>query len=143
MKPSSLESTDYNNLEFVKAVQDIMINRKIICGDPSRLKIAESAVVNNAVFNLMGGNITVEDWVFFGHGVTVLTGKHDYNLRDEARQETVHCYGQDVVIQQGAWIASNVTIVGPCVIGSHAVVTAGAVVTADVEPFSMVGGVPV
>ena len=50
--------------------------------------------------------------------------------------------GRDIVIHEGAWLASNVTILGPCQIGEHAVVAAGAVVVDDVRPYTVVGGVP-
>jgi acetyltransferase-like isoleucine patch superfamily enzyme len=128
--------------DFIKAVQDVMINQKVVCGDASRLHVAPTASVNNALFNLMGGDVWIEDWVFFGHGVSVLTGKHFYNFTDEERQKAVDYHNQTVIIRRGAWIASNVTIIGPCEIGQNSVVAAGAVVTSDVPPNCMVGGVP-
>jgi acetyltransferase-like isoleucine patch superfamily enzyme len=39
-------------------------------------------------------------------------------------------------------VASNATILGPCVIGEHAVVAAGAVVTGDVPARTIYAGVP-
>lgn len=50
--------------------------------------------------------------------------------------------GRDIVVRAGAWIASNATIIGPAVIGEHAVVAAGAVVLGNVEPEVVVAGVP-
>src|SRR5918999_2436821 len=46
-------------------------------GDHSRLHIPDTAVVNNALFNVSGGTITVGEYAFFGHDVAVLTGTHD------------------------------------------------------------------
>jgi maltose O-acetyltransferase len=43
---------------------------------------------------------------------------------------------------ENVWIASRVTILHGVTIGEGAVVAAGAVVTKDVEPYSIVGGVP-
>lgn len=40
------------------------------------------------------------------------------------------------------WIASRVTILPGVTIGEGAVVAAGAIVTKDVEPYSIVAGVP-
>lgn len=45
-------------------------------------------------------------------------------------------------IGSDVWIGSNVTIVNGACIGDGAVVAAGAVITKDVEPYSIVGGVP-
>ncbi len=47
-----------------------------------------------------------------------------------------------IVIQDRAWLASRSTVVRGVTIGAGAVVAAGAVVTADVEPWTVVGGVP-
>lgn len=40
------------------------------------------------------------------------------------------------------WIGSNATILPGVTLGEHAVVAAGAVVTKDVPPLTVVGGVP-
>lgn len=47
-----------------------------------------------------------------------------------------------VVIKENVWIASRATILPGVTIGEGAVVAAGAVVTKDVEPYAIVGGVP-
>lgn len=45
-------------------------------------------------------------------------------------------------IEDDVWIGANVTVLGGVTIGRGSIVAAGAVVTKDVEPFSIVGGVP-
>lgn len=50
--------------------------------------------------------------------------------------------GHNVVIGNDAWIGANVQIIGGCTIGDGAIVAAGAVVTKDVPPYAIVGGVP-
>lgn len=47
-----------------------------------------------------------------------------------------------VVIGNDVWIGDRVTILGGVKIGDGAIIAAGAVVTKDVEPYSIVGGVP-
>jgi len=47
-----------------------------------------------------------------------------------------------VTIKTGAWIGARVTILGGVTIGEHSVVAAGSVVTRDVPPYTVVGGVP-
>lgn len=47
-----------------------------------------------------------------------------------------------IVIEDDVWIGANVTVLGGVTIGRGAVVAAGAVVTKNVEPYSIVGGVP-
>lgn len=116
--------------------------RPRVFGDSRRLYIADTAVVNNALFNLASGHITVGDHAFFGHQVSVLTGTHDWSAFGAERQRAVPPSGRDVVIETGAWVASNAIIVGPCRIGAHAVVGAGSVVLHDVAPYTVVGGNP-
>lgn len=111
-------------------------------GRRRRVTIHQTAIVNNAIFNAVSGTIKIDAHVFFGHYVSLLTGTHDVNKTGRQRQEAVERTGRDIWIQEGAWIASNVTILGPVTIGKHAVVCAGAVVTKDVEEGTIVGGVP-
>lgn len=107
-----------------------------------RISIDRDTGISDAIFNVNGGTITVEKYAFFGHGVALLTGTHDPSLVGLKRMLDVPRSGRDIVIETGAWLGSNVTVLGPCRIGANAVVAAGAVVTSDVEPGWIVGGVP-
>jgi acetyltransferase-like isoleucine patch superfamily enzyme len=113
-----------------------------VWGPPGRLDIAASAVVNDALLNTESGTITIAADAFFGHRVSVLTGTHDIALRGLERQRAVPPAGRDIHIGEGAWIGSGAIVLGPCRIGAHAVVAAGAVVTEDVAPETLVAGVP-
>ena len=122
--------------------EDPSLFRPRVYGDPARLHVADTAVVNDALFNLSSGDITVGEHAFFGHGVSVLTGTHDWTKFGAERQVAVPKEGRDVVIEEGVWVSSNATVVGPCRIGAHAVVGVGSVVLADVEAYTVVAGVP-
>lgn len=50
--------------------------------------------------------------------------------------------GHDVVIGNDVWIGANVLLIGGVKIGDGAIVAAGSVVTRDVPPYAIVGGVP-
>jgi acetyltransferase-like isoleucine patch superfamily enzyme len=122
--------------------EDPALFRPLVYGDPDRLHIAPTAVVNNALFNLSSGEITVGEYAFFGHNVSVLTGTHDFTKFGAERQVAVPKSGRDVVIEEGAWVSSNATVVAPCRIGAHAVVGVGSLVLGDVEPYTVVAGSP-
>ena len=122
--------------------RDDDLYRYRVHGNRSRLKIDPTAIVNNALFNLSSGDITVGPYAFFGHDVSVLTGTHDIDKFDRERQTAIPRTGRDVVIHEGAWLASGVLVLGPCEIGAHAVVGAGSLVLGDVPPYAIVVGRP-
>ena len=122
-------------------LQKELYNIYYVHGPRERLVIGRNNRLANTLFNTRSGTIHIGDDVIFGHNVSVLTGAHDYQQPAGLRR-TLENAGRDVVIEDGAWIASNVTIIGPARIGAEAVVSAGSVVTRDVEPRSIVAGVP-
>lgn len=126
----------------LEARPEAALYRYLVHGDASRLHIQPTAVVNNALFNVSSGEITVGAYAFFGHNVSVLTGTHDVNKFGQERQQTIPRSGRDVVVEDGAWLASDVLVLGPCVIGRHSVVAAGSLVSRDVEPYTIVAGRP-
>jgi acetyltransferase-like isoleucine patch superfamily enzyme len=125
-----------------KSIQDQLLHKYLIFGDESRLYVSKTAVVNNALFNLASGNIFIGEHVFFGHNVCLLTGTHEYSKFNEERQISVPVSGRDIVIKEGAWIASNSTVIGPCIIGKHSVVGASSLVMKNVLDYTIVAGVP-
>ena len=118
------------------------LRQPLIYGDATRLHIHPTAVVNNALFNLSSGDITVGQHAFFGHNVAILTGTHDFTKFGAERQVAVPKTGRDVVIGEGAWLSSFAIVVGPCSIGAHAVVGVGSLVLDDVAPYTVVAGSP-
>ena len=49
---------------------------------------------------------------------------------------------RDIVIESDVWVGANSTILRGVTVGEGSVIAAGAVVTKDVPPYSIVGGVP-
>ncbi len=108
-----------------------------------RVFLGEKIELNDAVLNVVSGDIRIGDHSFLGHGVSLLTGTHDYRARGAERQASSPETGHDIVIGAGVWIASNVTVIGPCTIGDDAVVAAGAVVAmSEVPAGAIIAGVP-
>lgn len=118
------------------------LRQPLVYGDATRLHVHPSAVVNNALFNLSSGDITVGQHAFFGHSVAILTGTHDFTKFGAERQVAVPKTGRDVFIGEGAWLSSFAIVVGPCSIGEHAVVGVGSLVLGDVAPYTVVAGSP-
>ena len=101
-----------------------------------RVSIGAGTVINHGCLLYTTGGLIIGENVSISPGVWLVTGTHlmnDPEFLDEYRPITVDDY---------AWIGARAMILGGVTIGRGAVVMAGAVVTKDVEPFAVVGGVP-
>jgi acetyltransferase-like isoleucine patch superfamily enzyme len=123
-----------------RLLQDL-VRQPYVYGPLDRIVLGDDVRLMDATLNTMGGQITIGDHSFCGHNVSLLTGSHDIRLRGRARADAI-MEGGDIVIGSGVWLASNVTVLGPCRIGDNAVVAAGSVVVEDVRSDTLVGGVP-
>jgi len=83
------------------------------------------------------GGITIGDGVLIGHNVVLATANHAL-----APSKSRKLNYKPIVIGDNVWIGSNSVILQGVTIGQWAVVAAGAVVTKDVEPYTVVGGIP-
>jgi acetyltransferase-like isoleucine patch superfamily enzyme len=87
--------------------------------------------------------VTIEDFVFVGHGVMFINDRYpraanlDGSLQTEADWSVV-----PTRVRRGASIGSNATILCGVTIGEGAIVGAGSVVTHDVPPNTIVAGNP-
>ncbi len=125
-----------------RIIAEELLRQPVVFGHYDRIHIAPSAIVNNAVFNTVSGNITVGEWAMIAHGVYLAAGRHEVAELGAQRQLAAPSSGHDIVVEEGAWIATNVTVLGPCKIGKNAVVAAGSLVRSDVPPYSIFAGVP-
>ena len=84
--------------------------------------------------------IIIEDYVIFGHDVILLAPKHNIYKFDLERINDVS--SKPIILKKGSWISSRAVILGGVSIGKSAVVSAGAVVTKNVAPYTLVAGNP-
>ena len=73
-----------------------------------------------------------------GPNVSLITTGHPL-VPSQRRSVTI---GKRIVIERNVWIAAGATILGGVTVGENSVVAAGAVVTRDVPPNTLVGGNP-
>ncbi len=83
------------------------------------------------------GGIYIDDHALIGHNCVMATLNHDErpDHRGDMSPAPIH-------VCRNVWIGANVTILGGVTIGENAIVAAGAVVTKDVAPDTIVAGVP-
>lgn len=104
-----------------------------------RLEIGQRVVLNiGCVFDLHAP-IHIEDNVALGHEVMILTSSHHIS---NSYHRAGPLFAAAVTIKRGAWIGSRSILLPGVTVGEGSVVGAGALVTKDVPPNSLAGGVP-
>lgn len=87
------------------------------------------------------GPVSIGSHVIVAQGVVISGLNHGYDNPEMTIDE--HKVTTDgITIDDDVWIGANAVITNGVHIGKHSIVAAGAVVTEDVEPYTMVGGVP-
>ena len=101
------------------------------------ISIGKNVFINHACSFLDMGGIVIEDDVLIGPRVNITSENHpiDPNNRRAMDLKAVH-------IKRNAWIGAAATILPGVTIGENSVIAAGAVVTKNVPPNVVVGGVP-
>jgi acetyltransferase-like isoleucine patch superfamily enzyme len=85
--------------------------------------------------------ITIEDYVSLAGNVTILTHSDATAPIRELLGTDTHVLSK-VTIKRGAWITINVTILPGVTIGENSIIAAGSVVTKDIPPGVIAGGMP-
>ena len=86
--------------------------------------------------------VSIEDEVFVGHGVMFINDREPRAATGGRRAGDGDWTLTPTQVERGASIGSNATILCGITIGEGAMVGAGAVVTRDVDPHTVVAGVP-
>lgn len=88
-----------------------------------------------------GAELIIEDDVLIGMNAHVYADNHRYD--DVSIPINQQGYEAATVrLCTGCWVGANAVILPGVTVGQNSVVAAGAIVTEDVEPFTVVGGVP-
>ncbi len=87
--------------------------------------------------------VHVDDDVFVGHNVTFINDKFPKSVNIDGSLQTEEDWTLiETFVKKGASIGSSATIICGVTIGANSIVGAGAVVTKNVPPNSVVAGVP-
>lgn len=90
-------------------------------------------------------HISIGDNVLTGKCITIIDNGHGTTTLDDLQIAPIVrklCIYGSVLIGRNVWIGDKVTIVGNVNIGEGSVIGSNSVVTKDVPPFSVCGGVP-
>ncbi|MCP8386569.1 sugar O-acetyltransferase [Clostridioides difficile] len=101
------------------------------------ISIGKDVFINSGCHFQDQGGITIGDGALIGHNVVLATINHDLMPGNGRKNRYA-----PIMIGRNVWVGSNATILPGVTIGEWAVVAAGAVVTKDVPPYTVVGGTP-
>jgi acetyltransferase-like isoleucine patch superfamily enzyme len=134
--PSHQYRRFHYRLAGMKIGRGSAIHMHLTVYDPTNISIGDDTIIGeNAVLDGRA-HLTIGDHVDLASDVMVYNSQHDISSDD------FHAVSKPVVIEDYVFIGPRAIILPGVTIGKGAVVAAGAVVTRDVAPFSIVGGVP-
>jgi acetyltransferase-like isoleucine patch superfamily enzyme len=126
------EGSEFRPYAYAVSTSNISIGKNVIIRPGTMLFADDTAT----------GQIIIEDDVEIGAGVHFYVNNHAFGRTDIPIKHQGYYPSQPVRVCSGAWIGACAIILLGVTIGKNAVVGAGAVVTKDVEPFTVVVGSP-
>jgi len=101
------------------------------------IRLGKNVFINHACSFLDIGGITIEDDVQIGPRVNLTSENHPLDPND--RKTLIP---KSIIIKRNAWIGAAATILPGVTVGENSIVAAGAVVSRDVPPNTIVAGIP-
>ncbi len=148
-----MEKKNINNVKLGKDVKIFDFVNLYGCsiGDDSKVgtfveiqknaSVGKDCKISSHTFICEG--VHIGDGVFIGHNVTFINDKHPRSVNPDGSMQTEEDWKVvETFVCKGASVGSSATILCGVTIGEGAIVGAGAVVTKDVQPNSVVAGVP-
>jgi len=120
---------DYSVIESFACINNAVGD--VIIGDHTRI----------GLHNTIIGPVDIGNHVNLAQGITVTALNHNFSDTNK-RIDKQGVSTNPVTIEDDVWVGANAVILPGVTIGEHCVVAAGAVVTKDVPPHSLVAGVP-
>jgi acetyltransferase-like isoleucine patch superfamily enzyme len=105
------------------------------------LIIGNNVGIAQNCFIQVRAHVRIGDNVMFGPNVSIISENHNFDKIDMpiSKQGVTR---KGVIIEDGVWLGTRAIILDGVTIGANSIVAAGSVVSKDVLPFSIVGGVP-
>lgn len=131
----------YYKIAGVTMAPKVVLHIGLQSRSPWNLKIGKGTVIGDHCSLDARSGLEIGDNVNISSDVSIWTLQHDY------RDPNFQCPKKDarrldVKIGDRAWLGCNVIVLPGVTIGEGAVCCGGCVVTKDVEPYSVVAGIP-
>lgn len=130
---------DFLRTFVAKLDEGAMINSPFYMEFANYLEMGVNSFINYDCIMLNNAMVKLGDNVLVGPKVSFYTAMHPI---DAKQREQWLVYAKPITVEDNVWIGGSATILGGVTIGKNAIVGAGAVVTKDVEPNTIVVGNP-
>ncbi|MFR7589984.1 MAG: sugar O-acetyltransferase [Longibaculum sp.] len=109
------------------------------CDYGYHIHLGENVFINTTCYFMDCASITLGDYVFVGPSCGLYTASHPF---DKERRNAGLENAKPIVIESYVWLGANVTVLPGVTIGEGSVIAAGSVVSKDIPPYVIAGGVP-
>jgi acetyltransferase-like isoleucine patch superfamily enzyme len=108
---------------------------------PHNIEIGNHVLINTDT-KIGGQNgIHIGNYVLIGYNVNLVSENHAFSNPTKPIKHQGY-FGGKITIEDDVWIGANAVILPSVTIGRGAIIGANAVVTKNVKPFTIVGGIP-
>ena len=136
----------YSRKSFGHLDENAFIIPPVFIINPKNVFVYGNVCISGATIVASNAKFIVKRGGAIAGGLRVYTGNHTRvigTMVGEITEKTKpEGFDSDVIIEEDVWIGANVTLLSGVKIGRGATIAAGAVVTKDIPPYCIAGGVP-
>lgn len=109
----------------------------------------EDTKIENSTISAVLSKFIMKRGSAAAEGLSVHTGNHMQvvgkfyrTVTNKDKIDSGKIFDKDIIVEEDVWIGCNVTLLAGAHLGRSSVIAAGAVVTTDIPPYCIAGGVP-
>lgn len=132
----------YYGALFAQAGTNLRISDGVRINKPGMISVGNDCYIGAGVqFYAWNERIMIGNNVLIAAGVKMITRKHDFSIKDVPISSQGYS-NLPIIIEDNVWIGFQSIVLPGIRIKQGSIIGAGAIVTKDVEPFTIVGGTP-
>lgn len=138
--------------QFGHCDNSVRLTPPLILHNPRNIFLYEdTGIASNSLISTLNARFIMKEHAGAAEGLVVRTGNHmivlgknHHEITDEYKKNSgmMAEFDKDVIVEEDAWIGSNVTLLAGVTIGRGATIGAGSIVSRSVPPYSIAAGVP-